>query len=75
MAPHFTRPKPGESHRPSDDIEHPPLAMTLLVLAAPMYLVALVLYTFVDTNLWLIFLWIAVLSTFFGAWLRCWNGT
>ena len=48
--------------------------MTLLVLAVPMYLVALVLYTFVDTNLWLIFLWIAVISTFVGAALRCFYG-
>ena len=74
MATYDTCPKPRERYRPSDDIEHPPLAMTLLVLAAPMYLVALVLYTFVDTNLWLIFLWIAVFSTFVGAWLRCSNG-
>lgn len=58
----------------SDDIQDPPLAFTLLFLAAPMYLVALVLYTFVDTNLWLIFLWIAVISTFVGAALRCFYG-
>jgi hypothetical protein len=28
-----------------------------------MYPVALILYTFVDSRLWLIFLWIAVMST------------
>ena len=48
--------------------------MTLLVLAAPMYPVALVLYTFVSSNLWLIFLWIAVFFTCVGAALRCFNG-
>ena len=74
MATNITWPEPRERYTPSDDIEHPPLAFTLLVLAAPMYLVALVLYTFVDTNLWLIFLWIAVFSTFVGAALRCFNG-
>ena len=74
MATNDTGPKTRERYTPSDDIGHPPLADTLLVLAAPMYPVALVLYTFVDTNLWLIFLWIAVISTFVGAALRCFYG-
>jgi hypothetical protein len=39
-------------------------APCLLCIALPMYPVALILYTFAGTtNLWLIFLWIAVMST------------
>lgn len=46
-------------------------AVCLLCIAAPMYPVALILYTFVDNRLWLIFLWIAVMSTVAAFLIRC----
>lgn len=47
-------------------------APCLLCIALPMYPVALILYTFAgSTNLWLIFLWIAVMSTVAAFLFRC----
>lgn len=48
----------------------PDPALCLLCITAPMYPVALILYTFVDSRLWLIFLWIAVMSTVFAFLIR-----
>ena len=51
--------------------EHLNPAYTLLCLAAPFYPVALITYSYVSTDLWLVCLWIAMSLTFAAAACRC----
>ena len=54
--------------------EHLNPAYTLLCLAAPFYPVALITYSYVTTDLWLVCLWIGMSLTIAAAICRCLYG-